>query len=58
MLDQANILKYRLDTHTFCDEDHCCDIQNDWKVITFFVGVCLFLIKKKFQKILLFYLGK
>ncbi len=39
MIDQAHILRER-----FLSKEYC-DMENDWKVITFFIGVSLIIWK-------------
>jgi hypothetical protein len=51
MIDQAHLLHQRFLSNQFCDW------KNDWKVITFFIGVT-FQFKKKNKHFLFFSLGK
>jgi len=51
MIDQAHLLYQRFISNQFCDW------KNDWKVITFFIGVT-FQFKKKNKHFIFFCLGK
>jgi hypothetical protein len=50
MIDQAHILYERFVSNKYCD------MKNDWKVITFFIGVSFESLKK--MNLLRFYIGK